>query len=274
MSTMMIEHQKARTIVEQVTQARTEVRRAFGLLQDAKTRLATVLGTASYGNSLWERSISDYNLERTAQETDTYLERNAWRYILTQTGMTSFMTPARQKALQEQLDKGQFPVLTVENILSTLEGLTGQLGTLLQESAKEVFDWLRPSPHSRVGQLKTNQYWQIGHKVILSYAVEAQYSSGYRLNYHRTSHFQALGNVLSLLDGQGVPQYPHDLCTQLNEGLKTCTSGDEVTTPYLRLKPYRNGNAHLVFTQPDLVDRLNQLGGDGSLHPAERPTSA
>ena len=74
----------------------------------------------------------------------------------------------------------------------------------------------------------------------------------------------ALGNALALLDGQGVQRYPDDLCTQLRIGLKDCRAGDAVVLPYLQVKPYRNGNAHLVFTRHDLIDRLNQVATDGT----------
>ena len=90
---------------------------------------------------------------------------------------------------------------------------------------------------------------------------------GYRLNTYCEAKFRTLGNVFSLLDGQGAQRYPADLCTQLRAGLERAQSGDQVNTPYLSLKPYKNGHAHLTFQRRDLVDRLNQLGGDGSLTP-------
>jgi hypothetical protein len=181
------------------------------------------------------------------------------------------MTQKRQDELCDQLKKGQFPTLTPDNVLSTLQGFTGQVSTLLEESAKEVFDWLRPwNPQSRAGQLKTNQRWKIGYKAIAAYAVEAKWTHGYHLNTHREANFRALGNVFSLLDGQGAQQYPDDLYTQLRAGLDTAQAGEAVVTPYLTLKPYRNGNAHLAFVRHDLVDKLNALCGDGSLPGEER----
>ena len=265
----LIEYQTIRTIVENVTQAQADVAQAFLLLQGAKERLTAVLGDgqANYYGHIWERDVSDYNLPRTAEKTATFLERNAWRYVLEQTGLRSFMTEARQKELEAQLDKGQFPALTVENVLSTLQGLTSQVGTLLQESALEVFDWLRPSQHSRVGSLKTNTHFRVGDRAIVGGAVDVgAWGGGFRLNVYREANFRALGNVFSLLDGHGAQKYPDDLPTQLRTALQHAKSAQcLVVPPYLECKPYRNGHLHMKFLRRDLVDKLNQIGADGTL---------
>ncbi len=268
----VIEHQTVRAIVENVDQARHDIDQAFRLLQGAKERLHAVLGnssTTSYGH-LWSHTLTDYDMIRNATTVDATVARNAWRYVLAQTGITAYMTERRQKELYEQLEKGHFPCLTVENVLSTLQGLQGQLGTLLLEAAKEVFDWLRPTSDWGVGALKTNHKWKIGPKVIVGWTVEANWTHGYHLHDRRTANVRALGNVFSLLDGQGVQQYPHDLTTQLNAALKEAQSGDTVHTPYLDAKPYKNGNMHLHFLRADLVDTLNHLCSDGTLPGAAR----
>ena len=265
----LIEHQRIDVIVDNVAQARSDVQQAFALLQGAKERLKAVFGQDTYGAYLWDRPISDFRLDETAQQVDTYLEKRAWQYVIQQTGMQAFMTERRKQELQQQLDSKKFPHLTTANVLSTLHGFTGQIDALLTESAQEVFAWLRPAAWTTHGQLKTNKQFQVGRKVIV-YGVEANYAQGYRINSHRESNFRALGNVMSLLDGQGAQHYPLDLVTQLNQALKTASSGEEVVTPYLTLKPYKNNNAHITFRRCDLVDRLNALATDGSLPGTEQ----
>jgi hypothetical protein len=263
----LLPRQTLTTIVDNVTQARADIQQAFTLLQGAKERLTAVLGNGPHGyyGSLWTYQISDYHLDDTAKRVDAQCVRNAWKYVLEVIGLRSYMTEKRQKELHEQLEKDQFPTLTVENILSTLQGLTSQVGTLLQESAAEVFAWLRPQGDHGAGALKTNHHFRVGMKVIVEYAVETNWQHGYRLNSYRDANFRALGNVFSLLDGRGAEKYPNDLVTQLNEGLKQATAGASIATPYLTCKAYKNGRAHLGFTRQDLVDQLNQLGGDGTL---------
>ena len=272
-TTELIPRQTVTTICDNVLQAQAEIARAFALLATAKDRLTAVIGgqlpyrTTAY---LWEREISCNNLPRSSEKSQQYVTRNAWRYVIDLCGLKAYLTEARQQELYTQLEKDQFPPLTPDNVLSTLAGFAGRVDSLLTESALEVFEWLRPhSDASRAGQLKTNKHWQIGTKAIACYVVDVNYTGGYRLNYHREANLRSLGNVFSLLDGQGAQQYPNDLRTQLTEGLKAAHAGTCVTTPYLTLKPYRNGNAHLHFLRTDLVDKLNALCGDGTLPGAE-----
>lgn len=259
-------HQKVTTIVENVEQARQDIKQAFDLLAGAKERLARVLGdgVSMYYGALWPYQISDLRLRDTAQEVDTFVTRNAWRYILQQTGVTHYMTKARTDELHAQLEKGAFPALTTPNVLSTVEGLTGQVGTLLLESVREVFDWLRPQYHHGVGALKTNKKFKVGAKVILGQLVEYHGRGDWWLSAYHEPHIRALGNVLSLLDGQGVQRYPQDLVTQWREGLRTIDYGACFTVPYMTCRAYKNGHVHCTFTRQDLIDKLNQLGKDNT----------
>ena len=269
MTTDILQRQTITVICDNVAKAQVDIAQAFTLLQGAKERLSATLGSQQPYQAdahLWGREISDYNLPQAGEASAQYVAKNAWRYVIDFCGITAYMTEKRLGELRAQMDGGHFPALTPENVLSTLQGFTGQVGTLLEESAQEVFDWLRPwNPRSRAGQLKTNQRWKLGYKAIVTSAVEANWTHGYHLNSHREANFRSLGNVLSLLDGKGAQHYPDDLYTQLRVGLEQAKAGESVSTPYLTLKPYRNHNAHLDFLRHDLVDKLNALCGDGSL---------
>lgn len=265
-STAVIPRQTATMIVEQVLEATREIQRGFQLLHDAKDRLGRALGDGqrvSY-NHLWMDRIYDSDLLKTSEKVTQQLEQNAWRYIIDLMGLQAYMTDRRRKELQDQLTKGQFPALTVDNILSTFTNLVGQVDSLLQESAAEVYRWLCPVHDWGTGALKTNKHWKVGAKVIVGGAVEREWvGGGFHISYYREDNFRALGNVFSLLAGEGAQQYPNDLVTQLRAALKDVHVGEWVTTPYLRLKPYGNGRAHLTFTRLDLVDKLNVLCADG-----------
>lgn len=262
----LIPRQTASMIVEQVMLATTDIQRAFSLLAGAKERLGKALGDGqrvSY-NHLWTDRIYDSDLLKTSEQVTRQLEQNAWRYIIDLMGLQAYMTEKRRKELQTQLEQGQFPPLSVDNILSTFTGLVNQVDSLLQESATEVWQWLCPRHYWGTGGLKTNKHWKIGKKVIVGAAVDQSWAgASFHINYYRHDNFRALGNVLSLLDGQGPQHYPDDLTTQLQAALKTVGAGEWVTTPYLQLKPYGNGNAHLQFTRMDLIDKLNALCADG-----------
>lgn len=269
----ILPHQTVHMIVENVRQAQSDLHEAFCLLQGAKERLAACLGSGrevGYNDHLWSSTLSDYDLPRRAHEIEAQITRRAWAYLISHMGMQHYMTEARQHELRAQLDAGQFPVLTVDNVLSTLEGLTTQVGGLLLEFIIEVFDWLRPSPRSRLGQLKTNKQFLVPYTVIVGYAVEKNYHHTFRLNYHREANMRSLGNALALLDGRGVQRYPEDLVTHLKTALHSCCSGQAAEVPYMTVKPYGNGNLHIKFRRRDLIDKLNHMGSDVTLPGSER----
>lgn len=264
----LIAHQTITTIVVNVDQARADIAQAFTLLQGAKARLVAVLGDgqSSHFGHLWDRDISDYDLEAVAKKVDIFQQTNAWRYVIEQTGLRHYLTETRQRELYAQLNEGGLPPLTVANVLSTLQGLTREGPQLLQEFVQEVFDWLRPArDRSYIGGLKTNSPWKVGRKAIISHAVDQHWNGCFHLNHHRESNIRALGNALSLLDGQGVQRYPDDLVTQLGSSLKTVHAGATIFTPYVTCKPYTNGNMHLQFRRQDLIDKLNVIGSNGAL---------
>jgi Domain of unknown function (DUF4942) len=270
-STDLIEHQKVSTICENVEQAKLEVKQAFEILRSAKNRLRLTLGDSSVYHDILPSSHRHYGDavfdERSETEVYDHITRNAWRYIMDQTGLRHYMTERRQKELDEQIQKNDLPPLSSENIMGTLQGLHGRLPDLLDESIKEVFDWLTPHEHSWRAAYKTNKLWRIGPKVI-TYGMRASYSSGMEMNSYQRANWTALGNVFSLLDGKGVQRYPDDLYTRFNSGRPA--PGDLFTDDYFEIRAYANGNAHIKFKRLDLVKKLNQAAGGMDLPGQEK----
>jgi len=273
--TELIEHQTVTAIVENVEQAKLEVKQAFELLNTAKGRLNATLGDGKhgyyhsivpnknhYGDSVFEgKAVAD---------SMDLITQNAWRYILAQTGLNHFMTEKRKRELHEQIEKNELPPLTVENLLGTLQGLSGKLNGLLEESIKEVFDWLRPQSEWGAGELKTNKKFKVGPKAIV-YGIERRYGGGFAIRYQYDANFRALGNVFSLLDGKGVLKYPQDFNTRFNEAMREASAGDKFVDDYFECKCYRNGRAHIKFKRLDLLAKLNKIGaGEDALPGKEK----
>ena len=259
--TALIPRQTLVDLLQAVQTARGELAQAFLLMRSAQTRLKACVGAGTGGgyDSLWPSPLSDYNLTRTAETVDAFQVQQAWQRIIAQTGLTHWITDARARELHTQLEEGKtLPELTIDNVLATLQALAGDSSKLLDETIAEVWQWLRPC-HTTY---KTNKKYRIGEKVIVSYALNDWGNK--TINHHRERQFRSLGTVLSLLDGQGVPVYPHDLVTQLNEQLRQVEYGTWFTVSYLRCKVYENRNAHMVFTRPDLLTELNRRAGEAT----------
>jgi hypothetical protein len=81
----------------------------------------------------------------------------------------------------------------------------------------------------------------------------------FRVSYHYENQLRALDNVFHMLDAKPLSAYRNgDLINAINES--ECGAGE---TEYFRFKSFLNSNLHLEFKRMDLVQRLNEVGGNG-----------
>jgi hypothetical protein len=262
-----IPYQRIPAIVENVDLVKIEIAEAFRLMISAQDRLNHALGgggvaDSSYYHHIFDHNINDYDLPGHAEQSLKRITKNAWKYILDQTGLNQYMTDKRKNEIYQQIENGSLPPLTAENIQGTLMGLAGKMNGLLEESIREVFDWLRPLNDYGVGSLKTNKRFTVGKRAIVGWSVENSYNGVFRFQYRSEGKFLSMGNVFSLLDGKGILKNPHDLVTRCKVAMISgkFTFEDD----YFQFKFYRNGNTHIKFKRLDLLKKLNQIsGGEG-----------
>lgn len=193
------------------------------------------------------------------------VERAFWQAFVEETGIKSVMSIKDREQLDEQLRQerhswqhGSIPALppfTVENLHAFIDTTCANIGTMIQAAIKEVFEWLRPWG----GNYKTNDSWKIGEKVILSYMSESDWHNGHRVPYTRQANLDALGNVLSMLDGKGVMKHPDNLTSKINRAWQ---DSDVYEDDYIYAKCFKNQNAHIRFKRMDLVNQINATAGE------------
>lgn len=64
--------------------------------------------------------------------------------------------------------------------------------------------------------------------------------------------------VFHILDGQPPPDHRADLAREL-EAVRFKKAKNVVTTPYFKAETFKNGNLHIRFLRPDLVDQVNRI---------------
>lgn len=184
----------------------------------------------------------------------------AWRYLVDRIELKKMASIARAKEIDKQLyDKPDtLPEITVENIFGWLEAMARQGRKFLEEAVIEVYGKLRPSQWNRH---KTNSAFRVGKKVILCYRIRRCYlcRDKFEVNYHYQDEIRALDNVFHMFDGKALSAYRDgDLCRAIQDA-----EGGIGETEFFRFKCYRNNNLHLEFKRLELVDRLNEIGGNG-----------
>jgi len=188
--------------------------------------------------------------------------------VIDQTGVRQVMTQERTNEVKKQLDDGNLPPFTDQNVTDMIRHLRGDLGTMMEESVKEVFEWLRPHAYGHRKGYKTNTEFEIGERVILSHVFDSWFTGTkyYRLSVdEQNATLNSLDNVFHLLDANGVVQYPADLKTIVKAAVKAEEWACE--TDYFECKWYKKGTFHVRFKRMDLVAKLNQIAGGARLKP-------
>lgn len=177
-----------------------------------------------------------------------HLNRQAWKAAVDETGIFNVMGIEDSKKFREQLESGELPEFTADNVLSVICGLGHQAKDFAKNAAREVFDFLTPKRSS----LKTNSAFKIGKRVIIRFAVDHWQGRSFSVNYNRTDAFRSIDSMFHLLDGKGLTKNGRGpLCEAINKGEPT---GE---TEYFKFKCCKNRNLHLEFKRLDLVKELN-----------------
>jgi hypothetical protein len=257
----LISRTSAIALVAEYQSAVREVEQAFALLQKAKQRMTLVFG--GYHGFILAGNVNDYNLEDELVRSKELMRKKAWSGVFAKINIREILSVTKAEELDRQL-RGELPELTEENLWASLKQLDDNMGSLLEDSAREVFDFLRPHQE----RYETNSTTQVGEKVIIESAMDKPWKKEKvtSLDSYHEKYIRALDNVFHLLDGQGISKYPDDLCTVIKDALRGRMQSCD--TPYFSCKWFRNTNLHITFKRLDLVQELNKLAGSDKIKQA------
>jgi hypothetical protein len=193
------------------------------------------------------------------------LRVSAWKAIVDQMGLHKFMSMKREKAFEENCEKGDLPPVTDVEVFSFLQDMLNNAHEIALESVQELYAWLRPGARSH-DPYKTNQQnarWKLGKKIILASILNIHYGGKFWVNVYREENVRQLDRIFHLLDGSGVME---GYRSPLVDAINTCTTSDNAAeTDYFSFRCFQNGNLHLTFKRLDLVERLNAAAGGGHI---------
>lgn len=244
------------------------VRATFASLVEAERNLSLVFGAESHDRIRISPDWPSYQFDR-PEDVIKRMHRGAWAAIVERLEVFRFLSVARAGELKQHLATGDLPEITEDNIIAFTNSYLHQMGSMLEEAIREVYDWLRP----RYDEYKTNSQYEVGERVVLTGQAE-RYGKGYHIRANHEPQWGALENVFTALDGRGqvLRHQKATVAIALEEG---GWSG-RAETDLFEIRAFKNGNVHLRFLRLDLLQRFNHVAGGARLasKPEDDPSYA
>lgn len=243
-------------IVEAWERANAIMDAAYAELDRAKAILEDAFGHEAYMNVLPQYNDS---LERMREQN----KKRAWRQIINLLEIRKVMSIKRLEELDQNLENGQMPEITADNILAISAGLVESAPEYAFEAIAEVFEFLRPGASER-NHYKTNAKnarFELGKKVIIAGALEVWSRSIYHVSHWKMDKIRAVDRVFHLIDGAGELKGYNGPLVDAIQTVNSSTGIGDGETNYFHFRCYQNGNLHLEFKRLDLVSKLNAAAG-------------
>lgn len=269
-TTEVSEHRTIAELVALYTEAETAIRAGFASVHGAIQTLNRAFALGDHGVYLREkhaRSAVNCRWDEPEVVIDE-LRRSVWAILIDRMNVRKAMSIKAWDDLSKQIDEGEAPAITAENIEGLLRKFQHDVPEMVKAAVDEVFDFLRP----RRSEYKTNTEFEIGERVVLSGFVEPDFGRRWRVCYYREQYLIALQNVFDMVDGRvGLRPDGKTYYSELSEAIKACPMSEPCRgeTPLFEFRGYKNRNLHLRFKRMDLVKKLNAIAGGARLKPME-----
>jgi len=190
------------------------------------------------------------------------VDATAWQYLMNESGLRTFMDGLAREQWDRTLRNGKpgdVPALTLETIWETFRSLNDQRGLMFERGVVTCFRHLS-------WDYKTNSPYLFGKRIILEGVLDLWNIGGGKRRSGGPSlagcnRIDDLLRVMSVLDGQ--PEQDHRQGAYhvlINHFSYNKHSQEPVELAgMISIKCFKNGNGHLTFLRPDLVDKLNEI---------------
>ena len=177
------------------------------------------------------------------------VDAGAWRYLMNESGMRTFMSAAKRDELDKQLMGDTIPTLTREAIRDTFGALHDARADMFEQGVIECFRNLSWKHY------KTNLPQKFGKRIIVTYLTSYSHA-----NHRKVSELDDLMRVFHVFDGKPEADHRQGCSVLINDATRAQHGWPKsAENEYFSLRLFRNNNGHVTFKRPDLVDRLNQI---------------
>lgn len=227
-------------IHERITQAQALLHEAYVLAEAAHMgNLKDHLQPRYHGTSINIATIDgrDEVLKR--------LDGEAWKYLMEESGVKSYMDATARKEWGEAIANGTHPPMSRENVAATFRTLYESRGEMFERGVLAIFKGL-------AWDYKTNQPFKFGKRVILSH-----FSSSY-VYAGGCDRLDDLQRVCCILDGKPEPDIRNGVGYAVRSVHRLARPG-HWAGEYFKLAWFKKGTAHVTFLRSDLVEQMNRI---------------
>ena len=186
--------------------------------------------------------------EKWLEDSIAAVDAALWDHLLEESGLRTFLDHKAREEWAEQIDKHRTPPLTPENVRATFQSLHARRGEFFERGVVGVF-------RSLSWDYKTNRPQAFGKRLILR-GVHGAYGFP---DDRRCSLLDDLTRALHVLDGKPEPDHREGVSARLYRRRREDANEEELVDPYLRIRTFKNGNAHVTMLRPDLIDEMNRI---------------
>lgn len=245
-------------VLEMIQQAVALLRDAAALASAAHVGFPDFAMNVSGSRQMEHRLTGAYRRE--TAELDALLAKvidaGAWGYLMRESGLRSFMDARARQDWDEKVCEREVPPLTLENIRATFSALHDSRGDLFERGVLNLF-W----------DYKTNRPFKFGKRIVVTHLRNSVTGSAAKLwggggslgnvNYRRADALDDLSRVFHVLEGKPEPDHRSGWYSRLADQQRV--SDPDPEDDYIAARCFRNGNAHITFKRPDLVEQMNRI---------------
>ncbi|HHR3735719.1 TPA: DUF4942 domain-containing protein [Salmonella enterica] len=242
-------------------------------LQEAQKLLAAAAGCDGF-SGLAQLVESGLRGSRSAKGDEAirrsiclHADRDIWQRLMEDTGMLTLMSAAQKKQWSTELYSDNCPEISLDNVLATFRQLNASKAETFEQGVIDVFRNLS-------WDYKTNNPRYLGKRIIIDGVLDNFQGKWYSVRSYGQERINDLARPFWLLDGKTVPDFRVSEGVQLSDFIQqggVNSVGEVLTCDYFTLRVFKKGSAHITFTRPDLVDRVNDIIArhyPGALSPA------
>jgi hypothetical protein len=233
-------------------QAIALIKRGEELAEEAREIARNAASGATFGlvdrsqDSAYAALFRSIDPEKSSTVWRHHTDACIWMHLIRVTGIEHLMDATAREEFLKQLSTN-VPEVTEDNVYSVFEGLRADANLIFQRGLARAFSDLDR-------RFKSHDAFKLGARVILTRVFDEH---GY-WNYYSSTRdtFKDIERVLAVLDGQKPD--PGALEAAVNASRDGWGRRQGVCeTRYLKIRTFKNGNAHLWFTRDDLVTKAN-----------------